>query len=135
MTAAVSEPWTPLPVPGDIERVVPPGEPPELGRMGNRMTALETRIDTILPTLATRSDMHSLDASIKTWMIATVIGLFLGFAGLFFAMNNLARPTTPGPASQAPIVIQLPAYASVRAEESPPAKDRPDRPRPHDSEP
>ena len=131
MTAAVSEPWTPLPLRSDIEGA----EPPDHGRMGNRMTALETRIDTILPTLATRSDMHSLDASIKTWMIATVIGLFLGFAGLFFAMNNLARP--PAPAGQAPIVIQVPAYASLREVASPPAVDPRERalagPLPHES--
>lgn len=79
--------------------------------------------------------MHALDASIKTWMIATVIGLFLGFAGLFFAMNNLARPAAPAPASQVPIVIQMPAYASLRAEDSPPASDTPDRPLPHASKP
>jgi len=72
-----------------------------------------TKIEAILPTLATKSDlaelrsevnhqmgelrvdmqkmetsMHKMDASIVRWTIATVIALFLGFSGLFFTMQN-----------------------------------------------
>jgi hypothetical protein len=79
-----------------------------------------TAIETLMPTLATKTDMaemradfHGMDASIKTWMIATILGLFFGFAGLFFAMNNsLHAPATPSP-TLAPIVIQL-SGASVQ---------------------
>jgi hypothetical protein len=41
------------------------GEPPYDGGMEHRMTALETRFDTILPTLATKADMDSLRAEIE----------------------------------------------------------------------
>lgn len=36
------------------------GEPPYDGGMEHRMTALETRLDTILPTLATKADVEAL---------------------------------------------------------------------------
>ncbi|MBH1548787.1 hypothetical protein I5U02_02240 [Stenotrophomonas maltophilia] len=92
--------------------------------MDSRLSKLEV----IVPTLATKSDvegvradLHKMDASITRWMIATVIALFLGFAGLFFTMSNTingaleraAKPTTlPGTASPAPpaIIIQMPPH-------------------------
>lgn len=88
-----------------------------------------TGIEAILPTLATkadisevRADIHKADASIRTWMIATVIGLFLGFAGLFLAVSSsfkTALPTASSPA-MAPLIIQVPAYASFeQAQKSP----------------
>jgi hypothetical protein len=41
------------------------GEPPYDGGMEHRMTALETRFDTILPTLATKADVASLRTEIE----------------------------------------------------------------------
>ena len=116
--SAIHVPWSRIPASGDTGGVVPPGQPSDDGDMASRLTALETT----LPTLATKGDLHSLDASIKTWMIATVIGLFLGFAGLFFAMNNAARPALAPSVAQAPIVIQVPAYAPLQQEDSSPAR-------------
>ncbi len=73
-----------------------------------------TTIETILPTLMTkadgealRADLHKMDASIKTWMIATIIGLFFGFAGLFFTMSNALKPSPTAPASP-PVIINIP---------------------------
>jgi hypothetical protein len=77
------------------------------------------QIEALLPTLATkadigdiRADFRKTDAEIKAWMIATVISLFLGFAGLFFAMNSAHREadTPPGPT-----IIQIPAYVQEGA--------------------
>ncbi|MGF7131951.1 hypothetical protein P3T40_003434 [Paraburkholderia sp. EB58] len=88
-----------------------------------------TAIETLMPTLMTktdgevlRADLHKMDASIKTWMIATIIGLFFGFAGLFFAMSNSLRPPA-APQASAPIIIQVPATA--------PAATAPDSAAPH----
>lgn len=50
-----------------------------------------------------RADMHT-SADIARWMIATVVGLFLGFGGLFFVMNNASKSAAPAAASP-PIVI------------------------------
>ncbi len=77
--------------------------------------ALETRLDTILPTLATKADMAEVRGDIQRginethrWMLGTVIGLFLGFGGLFLAMSNALK--IPG-TQQAPIIITVPAPA------------------------
>jgi hypothetical protein len=84
------------------------GEPPdnELSTE-HRMTALETRLDTILPTLATKADIHQAVGETHKWMIATVIGLFLGFGGLFLAMSNALKPN-PMLMQPQPIIIQVP---------------------------
>lgn len=44
------------------------GEPPYDGGMEHRMTALETRLDTILPTLATKADLESVRLATKADM-------------------------------------------------------------------
>ncbi len=89
--------------------------------MEHRMTALETRFDTLLPTLATKTDISEVKVEIKgvaneihktasethKWMMATVIGLFLGFGGLFLAMSNALKPSNQ--AIPQPVVINLPS--------------------------
>lgn len=106
---------------GKQKSIVGGGKPPDNGDfMEHRMTALETRFDTLLPTLATKTDIAEVKVEIKAvaneihktasethkWMIATVIGLFLGFGGLFLAMSN-ALKTGHAVATQ-PVVISLP---------------------------
>ncbi|AMO95843.1 hypothetical protein CFter6_3195 [Collimonas fungivorans] len=80
----------------------------------DRLTTLEARFDALLPTLATRADMLSVKSEIlrivgetHKWMLATVIGLFLGFGGLFLAVTNSLKPELRQ--SVQPVVIQLPA--------------------------
>ncbi|MEG0939962.1 MAG: hypothetical protein RSE32_16985 [Comamonas sp.] len=59
-----------------------------------------------------RAEMHKGNIDIHKWMIGTVIGLFLGFGGLFLAMSNALKSapastqTTQSPS--APIIITLP---------------------------
>lgn len=104
------------------------GDPPPPQNDG--MESRVAKIEAIIPTLATkadveavRGDLHKMDASITRWMIATVISLFLGFAGLFFTMSNtingaLERAAKPAPVAQpAPIVIQVPSNAPAAAQE------------------
>ena len=98
--------------------------------MNERLTALETKLETVLPTLSTkadlaelRADMHDNNSSIKNWMIATIISLFVGFAGLFFAMSNALKPSQPTP-QQAPIIINVPPV-SAGAPVNPTAPSRP----------
>lgn len=106
---------------------VPPIDPPDGGGddgdMEARLTALETKWDTVVPTLATKSDMaelrveiHKMDASIKTWMIATVIALFLGFSGLFFTVTSGLKSGAAAPAAQqAPVIINVPPAQRAKA--------------------
>ncbi|WP_377701364.1 hypothetical protein [Pseudoduganella sp. UC29_71] len=73
------------------------------------------RMEAILPTLATKADVEALRAYIESiradiarWTVATVIGLFIGFGGLFMAMSNALKPVAAPPPAQ-PIVIYTPA--------------------------
>lgn len=80
-----------------------------------RLTTLEAKFDAVLPTLATwadvqsvKSEIHKVAGETHKWMLATVIGLFLGFGGLFLAMSNALKPAAQ-PSPQAPVVLHLPA--------------------------
>lgn len=85
------------------------GEPPTNHALDRRLTVLESRFDTILPTLATKSDMESLRAEFGSgferlrtemfklqnnmlkWMIGISVTMFIGFLGANFAMFNVTR--------------------------------------------
>ena len=86
------------------------------------VAAIKVNVATILANYATkadigelRSDMHKATADVQKWMIATIIGLFIGFGGLFITMSNVLRPiapSTPVTATQpAPIIITVPMPA------------------------
>ncbi|PHV03824.1 hypothetical protein CSQ96_29030 [Janthinobacterium sp. BJB412] len=85
--------------------------------MDERLTALETHFNTILPTLATKADIESLRADMSrmsSWVLGSMIGMFFGFFGLMLAMQNMARP---------PAVAQPPASGpaqQTRQLEAPP---------------
>jgi hypothetical protein len=72
----------------------------------------------ILPTLATKTDIEAMRAemlklAVEThkWMLASVIGMFIGFGGLFLAASNVQKqPVQTIQAQPAPpVVIYLPA--------------------------
>ena len=42
-----------------------------------------------------RADMHKSSIEILRWMVATSVGLFVGFEGLFFVMNNSTKNPVP----------------------------------------
>lgn len=96
------------------------GEPPDNGAMEARVTQLEA----VIPTLATKADLAQVKGELvatiergisetQRWMIATVIGLFIGFGGLFLAMSNALKPAPT--VQQQPTVIVLPAQAQAPA--------------------
>lgn len=99
------------------------GGPGHNDGMDARLTALETRFDTVLPTLATRADVAEVRGDIQRginethkWMIATVVGLFLGFGGLFLAMSNALKPTAQTTsATTPPVIINVPSPAPAPA--------------------
>jgi hypothetical protein len=55
----------------------------------NRLTVLETRLDTILPTLATKSDVSDVKASLVMWLGSIVAAsTAVVIAVLLFAINQ-----------------------------------------------
>lgn len=85
--------------------------------MDERLTALETHFNSILPTLATkadiealRADMYKMSTDTHRWMLASMIGMFLGFGGLYFASSRELRPPP----------VQAPAPQAVTQQAAPP---------------
>ena len=84
--------------------------------MEHRVTALETRLDTVLPTLATKADlgelrteMHKGFGEMVKWIVGTgFVGLAAFVTIITFVLNN-AVPKAPITLSPAPIIITMPA--------------------------
>ncbi|NHZ97486.1 hypothetical protein [Massilia sp. CCM 8734] len=55
-----------------------------------------------------RADMHKATVDVQRWMIATFIGLFVGFGGLFLAMSNALKPSSGHAAQPAPNIVTTP---------------------------
>lgn len=72
-----------------------------VGEIKSDLASARTEISDI------RSDIHKGIVETQRWMFATVIGLFVGFGGLFMAMSNALKPSAPA-AAPSPIVIQVP---------------------------
>lgn len=93
---------------GSPDKIVGGGDGPHNPSMEHRVTALETRLDTILPTLATRADVAEAKSSIIMWGTTAGIGLAaVIITVLVFAINRAATPAAPAAQPQ-PIVIQIP---------------------------
>ncbi|NVD71197.1 hypothetical protein HUX88_11600 [Duganella sp. BJB1802] len=87
--------------------------------MDSEVAALKAHIDAIVPTLATKADievlraeMHKMSAEGYRWMVASMVGMFIGFGGLYFAANRSLEerpaPVQAQPQPQQPIIIYLP---------------------------
>jgi hypothetical protein len=75
--------------------------------MDTEFAALKVHYDAIIPTLATKADVEALRADIHKWMVASMIGLFIGFGGLTVAMGQILQPQTPAQQTQPPAPIVL----------------------------
>jgi len=72
-----------------------------------------TRIETIIPTLATKADLEGLRADFekgqkenRAWMLGTVLALFVGIVGTgSYFMSGIQQPIMQPAAQQAPIII------------------------------
>ena len=80
------------------------GEPPNTRDMEHRLTVLETKLETVMPTLATKGDLSKLQLAIVTWLI----GVGIAVSGLVIGFLNLTKPVLQ-PLGAQPIVIQMPS--------------------------
>lgn len=85
-------------------------QPPDNIDVEHRLTALETRLDTVLPTLATKSDLAQMESRLLRWFVGTAIAIVtLLFSGTAWMLSHVG----PIAASQ-PIVIQVPAAPAAK---------------------
>jgi hypothetical protein len=82
--------------------------------MDSRLTRLEARIDTILPTLATKADIAETKAAISAAESSGVrvafVGLSIAVGVVLFALNRISPPQQPvsQPAAQ-PVIVYPPS--------------------------
>jgi len=90
------------------------------------------RVEAVIPTLATKADVAELRADIergqkenRAWMLATVLGLFVGIlaVGSFFLNGSTRAASTP--AQPPPIIINVPNNQATPVPATPPS-DLPD---------
>jgi hypothetical protein len=60
-------------------------------QLDRRLTILETRFDTILPTLATKADLADLKSELKTLLLAYFRTMVFGFIGVIGTIVGLLR--------------------------------------------
>ena len=102
--------------PGDADDVAATPVPAYHASMDKRLSILEMRFDTLLPTLATKVDlaefrtevltgqerlrvellsaMHDLHRSLLMWIVSTMMAMFLGMVGLFVSISSNMLETT-----------------------------------------
>jgi len=85
----------------------------------NEFIEFKARVEAILPTLATKADVEAMRADITRWMLATVIGLFIGFSGLIVALTRTPAAALPPPVQAAPCQPCAGAQVVVPKEKSP----------------
>jgi len=101
------------------------GGPPHDGGMESRLTKLET----LVPTLATKSDvegvradLHKMSSEMKGWFIATAVLVLVGMFTIANVMITQVRSSqTSIAAPLAPVVIQVPGTAPPSAPAAMPA--------------
>ena len=79
-----------------------------------RLTRIETKLENIVGTMATKAEMHDMTAQMVKWIVGTAIGLgAVGITAMTFVLNNASPKATT--AQPQPIIINVPAQAPPQA--------------------
>jgi hypothetical protein len=98
-----------------------PSPPGGNGMDSDRLTKLETKIETILPTLATKADIADAKYDIVKWLSAIILAVAaIGISVLLFALNRVA--SSQAAIQAAPIIVY--PQSSPPASQSPQASKR-----------
>ncbi len=87
-----------------------------------RLTTLETRLDTMLPMLATKGDVSEAKAAVVMWLAGVIAASTAIIITVFVFVLNRAIPIQP-PTQSAPIII-YPQQANPPTSQSPPSSKR-----------
>lgn len=110
-------------------------EQPDVRELARRVTVLETRFDTVLPTLATKADLaelrtellvkleamraefrisqEALRADLIKWMAATLITMLLSFVGLFVGLARTLAVAPVAPHAAIALPVDLPRLGVI----------------------
>jgi hypothetical protein len=92
------------------------GGPPYDGDMEHRLTALETKIETILPTLATKADVADAKSNIVQWVAGIGFAIVAIIVSVMaFMLNRALPPQSAAAPGTPPIVINVPAQQPAAA--------------------
>jgi hypothetical protein len=84
--------------------------------MEHRLTALETKIETILPTLATKADVADAKSNIVQWVAGTGFAIVAIIVSVMaFMLNRALPPQSAAAPATPPIVINVPAQQPAAA--------------------
>ena len=72
-------------MPTDMNNPPPPRDS-DYYQLDRRLTVLETRFDTILPMLATKTDLAELKSELRSMMMGHLVTFIVGFAGVIAAI-------------------------------------------------
>jgi hypothetical protein len=97
---------------GPYQPVDPPAGGGNNSGMEHRLTALETKIETILPTLATKADVADAKSNIVQWVAGIGFAIVAIIVSVMAFMLNRALPPQSAAATP-PIVINVPAQQSA----------------------
>ncbi len=76
----------------------------------NRFVRVEARLEqtaTKVDVESVKSEVHKMDASIKTWMLATVLTIIGTMLAAIFGVAQVMKPAATA-AAPSPIIIQVP---------------------------
>lgn len=90
--------------PGRGDATQPPSDGSGTG-LNDRLTKLETRLETILPTLATKGDVAEAKASTVMWLAGVIAASTALIIAVLAFMLNRAVPVSAPTQPQTPIVI------------------------------
>ncbi|WP_157866662.1 hypothetical protein [Aromatoleum aromaticum] len=81
-----------------------------MSKIDARFASVEGRMDSLRDAVAEmRTDLHEMDASIKTWMLGTVLAILGTMLAAIFGIAQIMKPFQQSVASQpAPIIINIP---------------------------
>lgn len=100
--------------PRNAPEITDGGGPPYDGAMEARISVLESRLDTVLPTLATKADVAGLRSEISggnsdmiKWIVGTAVGGIAVFVTVMTFVLNNAVPKVANQAPQQPVIINV----------------------------
>ena len=93
--------------------------PPDI-ETEHRLTALETRLDVVLPTLATKADIAELKAAIAAakssllvWGITTAVAVVAILVSLLLFLAQQLEPASSDDSTSQPVVSRVPTASSM----------------------